>query len=194
MKHLLLTVIGSAVVNNVVLVRQVGLCPLLRGSGSLNRMLRLGLVITAVMTVGVMASGILRAWILGPWRLFSVAILIYALVILLISRLAAWAAVRTGWFPAQTGLVEDMMLSAQCVTLAVVLIGTGQYQLGWSSLAFGAGSGLGWTMVAVVFEPVRRRLDAAPVVSSMKGLPLYLVAIGLLALIGMGLVGAAGIE
>jgi len=195
MKHLLLVVISSAVVNNVVLVRQVGLCPLLQGSGSLKRMLRLGLVITAVMTVGVMACGMLNTWVLGPLRLFSVMTLADALVILMLSRLAAWMAVRTGWFRSGLSKLEDMMFSAQCVALAVILMATaGQYPVGWPGLVFGAGSGLGWTMVAVVFETIRRRLDEAPVPSSMRGLPIYLVAFGLLALVGMGLAGVAGIE
>lgn len=190
MSRLLLAAVSAAIVNNIILGRQVGVCPLVQAAGSLRRLLRLGLVITAVMTAGAAAGGMVNAWVLGPLKAGPLMILANALGVLFLSRLATWTAVRTGWLPAAPGTVEELVLSAQCVTLAVVLLGT-ELRPGPAGLALGFGSGLGWTGIAVVFEMVRRRLDEAPVPAAMKGLPVYLVVLGLMALAAMGLDGLA---
>lgn len=189
MKSFLLMIIASAGINNIVTARQVGVCALLAGSGSRKRLFYLGGLITTVIMICLLISGLLRTIFLKAGIFEPTVVMADALIALLVSQLISRLARRLCLMPVSLSTAEEMLISAQTVLLAVILsAATTSAPLG-INLLYGLGSGLGWMFVAIIFEPMRRRLDEAPAPAPLRGLPLYLIGLGLLALASMGLAG-----
>lgn len=189
MKSLLWVIIASAGFNNIVTARQVGVCALLGSRGSWQRQLYLGGLLTVVIMLCLLISGLTRTIFLKAGIFEPAAVLADALIALLVSQSVIRLARRFGLVPASLNALEELLISAQAVVLAVILFAAAASKPIGINLLSGLGSGLGWIAVAVIFEPMRRRLDEAPSPSSLKGLPQYLIGLGLLALAGMGLAG-----
>ena len=69
MTDLLLIVVAAATVNNVVLVRLLGLCPLPGTSQKLDAVADLSLATTVVLTLTAGCTWILNRWVLVPFGL-----------------------------------------------------------------------------------------------------------------------------
>jgi Na+-translocating ferredoxin:NAD+ oxidoreductase subunit A len=81
MGEYLMLILATALVNNVVLVKFLGLCPVMGVSQKLDSALGMGLVTTFVMTLAAMASWLLEHFLLGPLDLGFLRILTFILVI-----------------------------------------------------------------------------------------------------------------
>ena len=67
MQSYIFLVIGAVLVNNVVLVRILGLCPFMGVSKKLATALGMGAATTLVLTLGAGASYLIDHWLL-PWQ------------------------------------------------------------------------------------------------------------------------------
>ena len=77
----LLLLLGTALVNNVVLVKFLGLCPFMGVSKKLDSALSMGLATTFVLTLAAMTSWMLEHFILAPFNIQFLRILAFILVI-----------------------------------------------------------------------------------------------------------------
>lgn len=81
MTDLLLLLLSTALVNNVVLVKFLGLCPFMGVSKKVDTALGMGLATTFVITLASGACWALENWILIPFGISYLRILVYILVI-----------------------------------------------------------------------------------------------------------------
>ena len=81
MTEYLLLLLATALVNNVVLVKFLGLCPFMGVSNKLDSALGMGLATTFVLTLAAAASWILEHWVLTPLDIGFLRILTFILVI-----------------------------------------------------------------------------------------------------------------
>jgi electron transport complex protein RnfA len=77
----LLLLLGTALVNNVVLVKFLGLCPFMGVSNKLDTALGMGLATTFVLTLAAVASWLLEHLLLAPLHIEFLRILAFILVI-----------------------------------------------------------------------------------------------------------------
>src|ERR1035437_2109426 len=69
MTHYLFIIVGAVLVNNVVLVRILGLCPFMGVSKKLETAFGMGAATTFVLTVGTGASYVIDTYLLHPFDL-----------------------------------------------------------------------------------------------------------------------------
>jgi len=81
MHEYLLILLGAALVNNVVLVRFLGLCPFMGGSSKVDSALGMGMTAIFVLTLAVSASWLLEHYVLVPLGIEFLRILAFILVI-----------------------------------------------------------------------------------------------------------------
>ena len=77
----LLIILSTALVNNVVLVKFLGLCPFMGVSNKLDSALGMGLATTFVLTLASFAGWLLEHFVLAPLGLGFLRILTFILVI-----------------------------------------------------------------------------------------------------------------
>ncbi|MNZ34033.1 Electron transport complex protein RnfA [compost metagenome] len=185
----LLFLIGTVLVNNVVLVHFLGLCPFMGVSGKLDPSVGMSVATTLVMTLGGISSWLLEHYVLQPLDIGFLRILAYIVVIASLVQLIELI-IRKVSPPLHRSLgVYLPLITTNCAVLGVPLISVrdnhGLLQAG----LFGFGSALAFSLVMVIFAGLRERLALASVPAAFAGAPIAFVTAGLLAMAFMGFGG-----
>ncbi|WP_242672109.1 electron transport complex subunit RsxA [Stutzerimonas kirkiae] len=189
MMDYLLFLIGTALVNNMVLVHFLGLCPVMGVSSKLDASLSMGLATALVMTIGGISSWLIEHYVLLPLGIGFVRILAYIVLIAGLVQLMELL-IRKGSPLLHRSLgIYLPLITTNCAVIGVPLISVREnHSLAEASL-YGFGSALGFTLVMVIFAGMRERLALARVPAAFAGAPIAFVSAGLLALTFMGFGG-----
>ena len=185
----LLIILSTALVNNVVLVKFLGLCPLMGVSGKLDSALGMGLATTFVLTLAAFASWLLEYFLLAPLDLGFLRVLTFILVIAVVVQFTEMVIRKTAPALYQVLGIFLPLITTNCAVLGVALLNVQQENSLVKSLFYGFGSALGFTLVLVIFAGLRERLALAEVPAAFSGAPIAFVLAGLLSLAFMGFAG-----
>lgn len=181
--------IGTVLVNNVVLVRFLGLCPFMGVSGKLSTSIGMSAATTFVMTLASGASWLLEFLVLQPLNIGFLRILGYILVIAGVVQFTEIVIKKASPSLYRSLGIYLPLITTNCAVLGVPLISVREQQSFSEALVFGLGSALGFCLIMVIFAGVRERLQLANVPRSFEGPPVALVTAGLLAMTFLGFGG-----
>jgi len=185
----LLIILGTALVNNVVLVKFLGLCPFMGVSSRLDSALGMGLATTFVLTLAAAASWLLESYVLAPLDLGFMRILTFILVIAAVVQFTEMAVRKMAPALYQVLGIFLPLITTNCAVLGVALLNVQEGQGFLASVLYGFGSALGFTLVLLLFAGLRERLALAAVPGAFAGAPIAFVTAGLLSLAFMGFAG-----
>ena len=189
--RLLAIAVGAILVNNFVLTRFLGVCQVMAVSTELAVAATLGLVATLMMGLASLLCFLIAAHVLAPLELGYLSTVIYVVVIAASAEGARWAFSRLS--PGFGARVEGdlRVLAANCAVLGAVLL-NGRAQFGLAeSVTNGLAGGLGFGAVLLLSAGLRERIEMGAVPEALKGLPIGLVTVGLMALAFSGFWGLA---
>ncbi len=189
MHEYLLILLGAALVNNVVLVRFLGLCPFMGVSGKIDSALGMGMATTFVLTLAVSASWLLEHYVLVPLGIEFLRILAFILVIAALVQFTEMFIRKASPSLYQVLGIYLPLITTNCAVFGMALLNVQQQRDFLSSLLYGVGSALGFTLVLALFAGLRERLALARVPAAFAGAPIAFIAAGLLALAFMGFAG-----
>jgi electron transport complex protein RnfA len=184
-----LIILSTALVNNVVLVKFLGLCPLMGVSNKLDSALGMGLATTFVLTLAAFAGWLLEHYVLNPLGLGFLRILTFILVIAVVVQFTEMVVRKTSPALYQVLGIFLPLITTNCAVLGVALLNVQQENSFFESLLYGFGSALGFTLVLVMFAGLRERLALANVPAAFSGAPIAYVVAGLMSLAFMGFAG-----
>jgi electron transport complex protein RnfA len=185
----LLLLLGTALVNNVVLVKFLGLCPFMGVSSKVDSALGMGLATTFVLTLAAFAGWVLEHFVLQPLGIGFLRILAFILVIAAVVQFTEMVVRKTSPALYQTLGIFLPLITTNCAVLGVALLNVQENNGFVHSLLYGFGSALGFTLVMVLFAGMRERLALAAVPALFKGAPIGFIVAGLLSLAFMGFAG-----
>ncbi len=185
----LLIILSTALVNNVVLVKFLGLCPFMGVSNKLDSALGMGLATTFVLTLAAFAGWLLEHYVLMPLDLGFLRILTFILVIAVVVQFTEMVVRKTSPALYQVLGIFLPLITTNCAVLGVALLNVQQDHDLLASLMYGFGSALGFTVVLVMFAGLRERLALANVPLAFSGAPIAFVVAGLMSLAFMGFAG-----
>ncbi|MET0065381.1 MAG: electron transport complex subunit RsxA [Candidatus Thiodiazotropha sp.] len=185
----LLIILSTALVNNVVLVKFLGLCPFMGVSNKLDSALGMGLATTFVLTLAAFAGWLLEHYVLLPLDLGFLRILTFILVIAVVVQFTEMVVRKTSPALYQVLGIFLPLITTNCAVLGVALLNVQQDHDLLASLMYGFGSALGFTVVLVMFAGLRERLALANVPQVFSGAPIAFVVAGLMSLAFMGFAG-----
>jgi len=189
MNEYMLLLIGSALVNNVVLVKFLGLCPFMGVSNKLDTAISMGLATTFVLTLAAVASWLIEHYILLPLGIGYMRIIAFILVIAAVVQFTEMVIQRTSPMLHQLLGIYLPLITTNCAVLGVALLNLQEENSLIESMVFGIGSALGFTLVMVLFAGLRERLAGADVPPLFAGTPIGFIVAGLLSLAFMGFSG-----
>ncbi len=189
MAHYLFLLIGAVLVNNVVLVKILGLCPFMGVSKKLETAYGMGAATTFVLTLATGASFIIDHYLLIPFGLEYLRTLSFIVTIAAIVQLTEMVIARTSPMLQQVLGIYLPLITTNCAVLGVPLINISHSYGFMESLLFGAGSAIGFSLVLVLFAGIRERVDGAEVPLPFKGAAIAMVTAGLMSLAFMGFAG-----
>ena len=189
MQDLFAILLGTALVNNVVLVKFLGLCPFMGVSRKIDAAIGMGLATTFVLTLSSAAGWAVQTLILTPLNLDFLRILSFIVVIAAIVQFTevVLRKVSPGLYRA-LGIYLPL-ITTNCAVLGVALLNVREEYSLVQSLVFGMGSALGFSIVMVIFAGLRERIALANVPETFAGTPVSLITAGLLSLVFMGFSG-----
>ncbi len=189
MASYLFIVIGAVLVNNVVLVRILGLCPFMGVSKKLDTAIGMGVATTFVLTLGAGSSYLIDHYLLAPFGLDYLRTLSFIVVIAAIVQFTELVIQKTSPLLHQVLGIYLPLITTNCAVLGVPLLNVGFKHDLLQSLLFGFGSALGFTLALVLFASIRERLDGADVPLPFKGTAIAMITAGLMSLAFMGFAG-----
>ena len=185
MTDILLTLIGTALINNFVLHWPLGVDPLLNAQRGQVR--ALGIATTCLMLIVGMLGYALYYWLLLPLQLTSLRLFVFLpLSVLLIGPLLTLLA-RVFSTLSFEGLWPLLLGNAGVLGLALLNIEQDKGFLYATALSIGAG--LGFWLVLVLFCDLRQRTLDNDVPLPFRGLPIDLIGAGLMAVAFLGFSG-----
>jgi electron transport complex protein RnfA len=185
----LLFLIGTALVNNVVLVHFLGLCPVMGVSSKLESSLSMGLATAFVMTIGAVSSWLIEHYLLQPLGIGFVRILAYIVVIAGVVQLMELLIRKSSPLLHRTLGIYLPLITTNCAVVGVPLISVRENHSLAEAALYGFGSALGFTLVMLIIAGMRERLALAQIPATFAGAPIAFVTVGLLALTFMGFGG-----
>lgn len=185
----LLIVMSTVLVNNIVLVKFLGLCPLMGVSNNISAAWGMSLATTFVLTLSALASWLIEHLILLPLNIEFLRILSFILVIAATVQFTEGMVKKASPSLYQALGVYLPLITTNCAVLGVALLNITEEHNLTESLVYGFGSAIGFSVVMVIFAGLRERLALANVPETFEGTPVSLITAGVLSLIFMGFGG-----
>ncbi|TPW13050.1 MAG: NADH:ubiquinone oxidoreductase subunit RnfA [bacterium] len=186
---LLTVVISSALINNFVFTRYLGLCIFFGVSKKRDTAVGMGLTFILVMLVTAMMSWMMFTWVMSPLSLKFLQVLVFIGTVAFVVQ-----ALDTILKKVNPGLhsrfgIYLMLITTNCIILAVPLLNAAANASFGDALALSIGSGVGFALALFLMSCARERVELARVPKSFEGLPIAFALAGLFALAFMGFSG-----
>lgn len=189
MSDLLSIFVAAAFVNNFVLVRFLGLCPLMGVSNRYQSALGMSFATAFVLTLSSIAGYLLNNYLLEPLGLGYLRTLSFILVIAVTVQITEMVLHKSFPLLYQVLGLFLPLITTNCAVLGVALLNVQQQHSLLQSAVFGLGAAVGFGVVLVLFSAIRERLEMADVPESFRGLPIALMTAGIMSLAFMGFSG-----
>lgn len=178
-KSLLLIILGGVLVNNYALQKFLGVSPLLGCSGKDGKVARMGLAVTLVMVLTAAAAWPVQVFVLEKLGLGYLQTLVFTAIILVVVYLVDLIIKKA--MNMRLGVYFPLIaLNSAVLGLAVNNVSGGFNFV--ESLAAALGTGLGFLFAMFIFSGVQSRIDDVHVPKAFRGLPVSLLAAGILSM------------
>jgi len=184
----ILILLGTVFVNNIVLVKILGLCPFMGVSKKLETSISMGAATTFVLTIGSGSSYLINHYLLGS-DLFYLRTVSFIVVIAGIVQFTEIVIEKTSPVLYQALGIYLPLITTNCAVLGIPLLNVQANHNFMESLLFGLGGSVGFSLVLVLFAGLRERMEAADVPAPFRGAAIAMVTGGLMSLAFMGFAG-----
>jgi len=181
--------ISAFLIDNVVLMRFIALCPFIGMSTDEDKSIGMGLAVTFVTVLATCVTWPVYKFILEPLGLVFLQLLVFILVIASLVQLVEFYLKKSA-----PGLYNAMgiylaLITTNCAILAVTLDNISKRFNFAESLAYAIGIALGFLLSMLLLAGLRRRLRTSPIPAFLKGTPILFVCACLLSLAFAGFSG-----
>jgi Na+-translocating ferredoxin:NAD+ oxidoreductase subunit A len=189
MESYLLLLVGTALVHNVVLVKVLGLCPVVGASGKPQTAIATGIATGFVLTLSSGATYLIDHYLLEPFAIEYLRIVFFVLVIAACAGFAERYMRQANPAMHRALGIYVALIAANCAALGAPLVFLQEKHDFIEALLYGLGNGIGFTLVLVLFASLRERLEGADVPQAFRGSAIAMVTAGMMSLAFMGFAG-----
>ena len=189
MKELILIIVGSALVNNIILSQFQGLCPFLGVSKKVDTSIGMGAAVIFVITLASIATNLVYALVLVPLHLEYLQTIAFILVIAALVQFVEMFLKKS-----MPSLYSALGVFLPLITTNCAVLGSAltNVQKGYNfifSVANGLGTAVGFTVVIVLLASIRESIEDNDIPYNFQGSPIVLITSGLMAIAFMGFSG-----
>ncbi|MBE6685931.1 MAG: RnfABCDGE type electron transport complex subunit A [Ruminococcaceae bacterium] len=193
--EILVLMLSAVLIENFIFSRFMGCCPFLGVSEKPDTALGMGCAVIFVMTLASAACNLVYNFILVPFNLEYLYTIAFILVIAsLVQFIEMFLRKVVPSLYNALGIYLPL-ITTNCAVLGAVILNMQKYSdmaKGQSllfSVLFGFFAAVGFTLAIVIFAGVRARMEYSEPPKSFRGMPLALVAAGLIAMAFSGFSG-----
>lgn len=179
-------VIGAIFVNNVVLSQFLGICPFLGVSSKVETSAGMGMAVTFVMALASVVTWALQRFILVPFGIEYMQTIVFILVIAALVQMVEIVLKKVSPALYQALGIFLPLITTNCAVLGVAIIAVQKNFDLLTTVIYSTSIAVGFALALILFAGIRERLDVEEVPQGMRGVPIALIAAGLLAMAFMG--------
>ena len=181
--------ITAFLIDNVVLMRFIALCPFIGMSTDENKSVGMGIAVTFVTVLATCVTWPIYKFILEPLGLVFLQLLVFILVIASLVQLVEFYLKKSA-----PGLYSAMgiylaLITTNCGILAVTLDSISNGYTFVESVVYAIGVALGFLLSMLLLAGIRRRIRTCPIPAFLQGTPILFVSSCLLSIAFMGFSG-----
>ncbi|HHX00963.1 MAG TPA: RnfABCDGE type electron transport complex subunit A [Acholeplasmataceae bacterium] len=175
--------ISAILIENVVLYRFLGICPLLGVSEKRESAVGMGAAVVFVITLSSSVAWLLYTYVLKPFNMVYMQTIIFILVIAGLVQIIEMFIKKVS-----PGLYKVLgiylpLITTNCAVLGLANMVANPKYTYIQALVFAFASSLGFLLVIYLFSTIRIRIAKADVPKAFKGVPIALITAGILAMI-----------
>ncbi|MCK4755375.1 RnfABCDGE type electron transport complex subunit A [candidate division WOR-3 bacterium] len=193
MKNPALIFLGAFLINNIVLMRFLGLCPFFGVSTAVETATGMGMAVIFVMTLASWITWIVFNVVLLPLNLVFLRTAVFILTIASLVQLVEMFLKKYYRTLYNAMGIYLPLITTNCAILGITFLNIDNKFNFLNATVFAIGTGIGFMVVMITFAAIRERLDLAPINPSLKGYPISFIAAGLMALAFLGFSGLFGL-
>ncbi|MDR0589190.1 MAG: RnfABCDGE type electron transport complex subunit A [Spirochaetaceae bacterium] len=181
--------ISAFLIDNVVLMRFLALCPFIGMSTDEDKSIGMGLAVTFVTVLATCVTWPLYHFVLLPFGLEFLQILAFILIIAALVQLVEFYLKKTA--PALYGAmgIYLALITTNCAILAVTFDNISKKFTFIESVVYALGVALGFLLSLLLMAGIRGRIRTSPVPRFLQGTPILFVIAALLSMAFMGFSG-----
>ncbi|PLX41237.1 MAG: NADH:ubiquinone reductase (Na(+)-transporting) subunit E [Deltaproteobacteria bacterium] len=181
--------IASIIINNILLTNFLGMCSYLSISKSVRPAAGLGMAVVFVMTITSALNYLVYDLVLLPLGLEYLRFIAFIVVIAATVQLVEM--VMEKYTPGLYYLLGIFLplIAVNCAILGVSLFMVIRQYSFVTSVAYGAGSGLGWALAIIALAGLREKMKRSRVHPALEGPGITLIITGIMALAFIGFSG-----
>ena len=179
-------VIGAIFVNNVVLSQFLGICPFLGVSSKVETSAGMGMAVTFVMALASVVTWSLQRFILVPFGIEYMQTIVFILVIAALVQMVEIVLKKVSPALYQALGIFLPLITTNCAVLGVAIIAVQKNFNLLTTVIYSTSIAVGFALALILFAGIRERLEVEEVPQGMRGVPIALIAAGLLAMAFMG--------
>ncbi len=189
LKTLILILISSALVNNVVLGRFLGICPLLGASGKVKKAAGMGTAVTFVTMIASAVTYPIYHFVLAKLNIGYMRTIVFILVIAALVQLLEMILkkLRPVIFSSLGAYLP--LITTNCAVLGATIINIDAGYTFAESMVNSLGISIGFLISITIMAGIRERIEDNDIPRSFRGVPIVLVTAGLMAIAFYGFTG-----
>ncbi|MGB4655404.1 MAG: electron transport complex subunit RsxA [Bacteroidales bacterium] len=182
-------IIVALLVNNVVLVQFLGICPFLGVSNKVNTSLGMGMAVVFVMTMANLVTYLVHNFILVPLHIEFLQTISFILIIAFLVQVVEIILKKSAPALYQALGIFLPLITTNCAVLGIAILAIQKDYNLIESVVYSSATALGFTLALVLLAGIREQLELVNIPEKMKGHPIVLITAGLLSMAFMGFAG-----
>ncbi len=192
--HPMVIFFAAIFTNNMIMSNFLGMCSFIAVSSEIKTALNLGQAVTFVLTFTTLLNYVVYYGLIVPLGLEYLRFIVFIIVIAAFVQLVEMIIDR--YFPT---LYYALGIFLPLITVNCAILGVSLFMIIRNydllqSMAFGVGSGLGWTLAIVTMAGIRQKIRNNPIPRGLEGPGITLIVTGLMALAFIGFSGIVQIQ
>jgi electron transport complex protein RnfA len=185
----LVILISAILVNNIVLMKFLGICPFLGVSKKLSTATGMTGAVAFVMVLATIVTYLIQKYILDRFGLGFLQTIAFILVIASLVQLVEIILKKVSPSLYQALGIFLPLITTNCAILGVAILTIQQEYNLVEGVVYAVANAIGFGLALVLFAGIREHLDLQEVPKGLKGTPIALIAAGILAMAFMGFSG-----
>ncbi|MCK4349373.1 MAG: electron transport complex subunit RsxA, partial [Candidatus Krumholzibacteria bacterium] len=179
----------AVLVNNFVLMRFLGICPLLGVSRRIKTAIGMSGAVVFVMTMASVVTWLIYHFVLVEYNLVYLRTVTFILVIASLVQLVELALQKLSPALYKALGIYLPLITTNCAVLGVSVLNIQKEYSLLDTTIFGFGAALGFGLAMLLFSGLRERIDLCDTPLPFRGTAIALITAGLLSLAFMGFTG-----
>ena len=186
---LIMIVIGSALINTVVLNQCLGICSFLGVSKQMKASASLGGAVIFVITIASAVASLLYDYVLAPLGLDYMKTIVFILVIAALVQIVEMFLKKKSPAIYKALGIYLPLITTNCAVLGVALTNVQDGYNFAQSVLSGFGTAVGYTLAIILLASIRTRIREEDIPAPLRGAPIVLISAALMSIAFMGFSG-----